>query len=184
MYRTIVFNLSLKGLMRRSYGPRHDKTCLRDFRQSETQTSLLSYRNKLENWNVARLDMILSNKRITKALIRLSTHNICFGWEIRKLNCWYALLAKGLLRILIKWGKIENYLENSGRLRSYFVHWSSQLCSGTYLCDSSQIYRQNWFLAVVQDYFCLMLFNLSSVHRNPVCLNVYHFFLEGFQSCM
>ena len=25
------------------YGPRRDKTCLRDFRQSEFQTSLLSY---------------------------------------------------------------------------------------------------------------------------------------------
>ena len=29
----------------RLYGPRRDKTCLRRFRQSETQTSLLSYRD-------------------------------------------------------------------------------------------------------------------------------------------
>ena len=30
-------------------GPRLDKTCLRVFRQSETQTSPLSYRDQLEN---------------------------------------------------------------------------------------------------------------------------------------
>ena len=29
----------------RSYGPRREKTCLRGFRQSEIQTSLLSYRD-------------------------------------------------------------------------------------------------------------------------------------------
>ena len=28
--------------------------------------------------------------------VLLSTHNICFGWEIRKLFFWYALLTKGL----------------------------------------------------------------------------------------
>ena len=32
-----------------SYGPRHKKTCLWGVRQSKTQTSLLSYRDKLEN---------------------------------------------------------------------------------------------------------------------------------------
>ena len=31
------------------YGPRRNKICLRGFRQSEIQTSLLSYRDKLEN---------------------------------------------------------------------------------------------------------------------------------------
>ena len=30
-------------------GPRRDKACLWGFRQSETQTSLLSYRDQLEN---------------------------------------------------------------------------------------------------------------------------------------
>ena len=35
-------------------GPRREKTCLRGLRPSETQTSLLSYRDKLENWNSAR----------------------------------------------------------------------------------------------------------------------------------
>ena len=31
------------------FGPRCDKTCLRGFGQSEIQTNLLSYRDKLEN---------------------------------------------------------------------------------------------------------------------------------------
>ena len=34
-------------------GPQHDKTCLQSFRESETQTNLLSYREKLENLNFA-----------------------------------------------------------------------------------------------------------------------------------
>ena len=29
--------------------------------------------------------------------VLLSTNNICFGWEIRKLFFWYALLTKGLI---------------------------------------------------------------------------------------
>ena len=33
------------------YGPRREKTCLWGFRQSEFQTSLLSYRDYLENGN-------------------------------------------------------------------------------------------------------------------------------------
>ena len=33
------------------YGTRPDKTCLRGFRHNEPQTSLLSYRDYLENWN-------------------------------------------------------------------------------------------------------------------------------------
>ena len=28
--------------------------------------------------------------------VLLSTHNICFGWEIRKIYFWYTLLTKGL----------------------------------------------------------------------------------------
>ena len=32
--------------------PRREKTCLRDFCQSEFQTGLLSYRDYLENWNL------------------------------------------------------------------------------------------------------------------------------------
>ena len=64
--------------MQRLYGPGPDKTCLSCFQQSEIQTSLLSYRDYLENRNLAlaSLDMILSKKRITKALIRL---HVCAG---------------------------------------------------------------------------------------------------------
>ena len=36
-----------------SIGRRREKTCLRGFRLSEFQTSLLSYRDKLVNWNFA-----------------------------------------------------------------------------------------------------------------------------------
>ena len=35
-----------------TYEPRHEKTCLQDFRPGKTQTSLLSYRNWLEAWNL------------------------------------------------------------------------------------------------------------------------------------
>ena len=59
-------------------GPRCDKTCLRGFLQSDTQASLFSYRDKLENGIslVATLNMLLYNiKQRTKALIRL----ICAG---------------------------------------------------------------------------------------------------------
>ena len=33
----------------RRYGPRREKTCLRGFRKSDIQMSLLSYRDKLEH---------------------------------------------------------------------------------------------------------------------------------------
>ena len=36
----------------------------------------------------------------SKEMVLLSTHNICFGWEIRKLNFCYALLTKVLMRLL------------------------------------------------------------------------------------
>ena len=56
-----------------TFWPRREKTCLRCFRQSMLITSLLSYRDLVEIriLLVASLDMILCNKRITKALIRL-----------------------------------------------------------------------------------------------------------------
>ena len=62
------------------FGPRCKKTCLRGFRQSKNQTSLLSYRDLLEDRNllVASLDVILSSKRLTKALIRMCR---CAGWS-------------------------------------------------------------------------------------------------------
>ena len=61
-------------------GPRRDKTCLRGFRQSKFQTSLLSYRDllKIEISPVASLHTILTKKQITKALIRLRG---CAGWS-------------------------------------------------------------------------------------------------------
>ena len=37
----------------RKNGPRRDKTCLQGFRQSETKTGLLSYRDYIENRNFA-----------------------------------------------------------------------------------------------------------------------------------
>ena len=37
----LIFHMKYQGLI----GPRRDKTCLRGFRQSEIQTSLLSYRD-------------------------------------------------------------------------------------------------------------------------------------------
>ena len=51
-----------------------DKTCLRGFKQCKIQTSLLSFRDyieKIEISLVSSLDIILSTKRITKALISL-----------------------------------------------------------------------------------------------------------------
>ena len=66
-------------------GPCREKTCLQGFWQSEIQTSLLSYRDKLENWHFAcskfRYD-ILSKKQITKVLIRL---HACAGWSVPEL---------------------------------------------------------------------------------------------------
>ena len=62
-------------------GPHRDKTCLRGFRQSDIQISLLSSATET-SWNieislVECLDIIFSVKRTTKALIRL---RICAGW--------------------------------------------------------------------------------------------------------
>ena len=63
-----------------SFGPCREKTCLRGFRQSDTQTSLLSYRDKLEIEisPVASLNMPLSRKLITRALISLRG---CADWS-------------------------------------------------------------------------------------------------------
>ena len=63
---------------KRLYDPRRsDKTCIRGFRESEIQTSPAQLQ-RLENWNFACSRCIrLSNKPITKALIRLRG---CTGW--------------------------------------------------------------------------------------------------------
>ena len=39
---------------------------------------------------------ICNNICFAREMVLLSTHNICFGWEIRKLIFWYAFLSKGL----------------------------------------------------------------------------------------
>ena len=54
---------------RTNYEPGRDKNCLRGFQESEVQ---------IEISLVARRDMILSNKQITKALIRMCG---CAGWS-------------------------------------------------------------------------------------------------------
>ena len=52
--------------------PRYEKTCLRGLRSGKTQTSLLSYRSKLEAWNfgIETRGIILSRQRTIKVLIR------------------------------------------------------------------------------------------------------------------
>ena len=59
---------------RTTNGPRCHKSYLGGFRQSEIQTSELSYRVKLENLNYAysKSRLIRPNKQITKALIMAS----------------------------------------------------------------------------------------------------------------
>ena len=63
-----------------TYRSRRYKTCLWGFQQSESQTSLLIYRDflEIEISLVASLDIILSNKRITKAPISLCR---CASWS-------------------------------------------------------------------------------------------------------
>ena len=55
------------------YEPRHEKTCLRDFRPGKTEIGLLSYEasQRLEISYTETRGIILSRQRITKALIRL-----------------------------------------------------------------------------------------------------------------
>ena len=67
-------------LINRLFGPRREKTCLRGFRQSEFQTSLLRYRDYLENWNFTCAKFTYDTFQIAnnKALIRLRG---CAGWS-------------------------------------------------------------------------------------------------------
>ena len=53
-------------------GPRHEKACLQGFRKGHAPTS------KIEISLVACLDIILSDKGMTKVLIRLCG---CAGWS-------------------------------------------------------------------------------------------------------
>ena len=61
-------------------GPRREKTCLRGLRQSKFKSfsSATETSYKIVISPVAKLHMILSKMRITKALIRLSG---CAGWS-------------------------------------------------------------------------------------------------------
>ena len=61
--------------------PHRDKTCLWGFRQSGTQTNLISYRDwlEIEISHIACLDMIPFKKQIKRVLIRL--HG-CTGWSV------------------------------------------------------------------------------------------------------
>ena len=52
--------------------------------------------------------MSVQKNRLTETVL-LSTHNICFGWEIRKSIFWYALLTKGLFTRLHKLNDVEIY---------------------------------------------------------------------------
>ena len=74
-----------------TYRPWGDKACLQGFRQNEPQTILLSY--KIGILLVVSLNMILFNKRITKALIRL--HG-CTGWSTPLLfaNPWRQVFSR------------------------------------------------------------------------------------------
>ena len=67
----LMFNIHL------SYGPQRDKTCLQGFREGEVQTRETIW--KIDISLEASLGTILSNKRITKALIRLCG---CAGWSV------------------------------------------------------------------------------------------------------
>ena len=42
--------------------------------------------------------------------VLLSTHNICFGLEIRKLNFWYVILTKGPLPLFYLKSIQDNYM--------------------------------------------------------------------------
>ena len=59
--------------------PRHEKTCLRDFRPGKTQTGRLSYRDKPESWNSQfNKYRYYTKQRTTKVLIRLCG---CASWS-------------------------------------------------------------------------------------------------------
>ena len=62
------------------YGPCREKPCLRGFRQSEIQTSLLSYRDYLENWNFTCSKFTYETFQTTKNKGADQTRG-CAGWS-------------------------------------------------------------------------------------------------------
>ena len=67
-----------------AFGPQLKKTGLRGFRKGHSQTSTSADPE---------------GEQGGQEIVLLSTHNICFGWELRKLIFWNALLTKGLFLV-------------------------------------------------------------------------------------
>ena len=76
--------------------------------------------------------------------ILLSTHNICFGWEIRKLFFRYAILTKGLLSYGLHGQVYEKYWfwrrEVCTKFKD-FLRTSKRLSFGL----QGQVYEKYWF---------------------------------------
>ena len=78
----LVSTVAIYTLIVSSIWPRREKSCLCSYRQCGTQTSLLSHKRlakKMIFYIEARLDIILTKKRMTKALISLRG---CAGWSM------------------------------------------------------------------------------------------------------
>ena len=78
-------------------------------------------------WSSERSDGFCPNlhryivgRRGTVEMVHLSTHNICFGWEIGKLFFWYTLLTKGLY----KYFKADYIWVQQDKGWSVFNNWS------------------------------------------------------------
>ena len=71
--KVLICSKGLNHVKCTKYGLPNDKFALLGFQQSDTQTSLLSFRDELENEisPVSSLYTILSKKRITRALVSL-----------------------------------------------------------------------------------------------------------------
>ena len=100
--------------------------------------------------------------------VLLSTHNICFGWEIRKIFFYYALFAQGLIRVCHEKNLILRYVNNKDTdqpvqpysLTSFiviafslhiiatpppsFFKTLASLCSWAYNCKCSKISNTNY----------------------------------------
>ena len=97
-------------------GPCRKKTCLGDFRQSETQKSVSSATEtsyKIEITFETSLYMVLSKQRIIKALISLRG---CAGWSAA------LLLANPRRQVLSRWGPNNAYYFSMKRFLVVKVH--------------------------------------------------------------
>ena len=66
-----------KVWMPMSIGPRRNKTCLRGFRQSDIQTSLLSCRDQLENRNFALVSLDMKKRFFITVFISFAHIILC-----------------------------------------------------------------------------------------------------------